>query len=163
MINQQISNIVTWLIKHNAITEEDKELYEYAIFNLLITICPFFITLIIGFMMGVPAESIALLFPFMLIRKFSGGYHARTPFTCFLYSTMIIFIMVFIASKTNNSLILKILLTVSSISLAYFSPVDSENRRLNPNECIRYKYVTITIVAMFIIIYMLLTTDMQYA
>ena len=81
MIPVFIENISAWLIKHDAIKSEDKELYEYAIYSFFITISPLFLVILISGIMGKLFEGIVVIIPFMVLRKFSGGFHAKKAST----------------------------------------------------------------------------------
>ena len=69
--------IVEWLINHDAIESDDKELYEYALYSLWLLVTPLFLAIIVGLCFGRIKEGIVIVIPFMLLRKFSGGYHAK--------------------------------------------------------------------------------------
>ncbi len=60
--------IITWLICQQAIQEQDRELYTYALYNMVL-----------------------LIIPFMMLRKFSGGFHAKTPLRCMAISSFYCF------------------------------------------------------------------------
>lgn len=82
--------IVEWLINHDAIKSEDKELYEYALYSLWLLATPLFLAIIIGGCLGGVKEGIIIVIPFMLIRKFSGGYHAKHLWICLIGSTILL-------------------------------------------------------------------------
>ena len=76
-MNVCAKKLTQWLIENEAIEEADKELYEYALYSIGITISPLVIVLIFGLWLGVPIEGVTMVLPFMCIRKYSGGYHAK--------------------------------------------------------------------------------------
>lgn len=84
--------IVIWLIRQEAIKDDEKELYEYAVCSLFMMIVTVILAICIGFCFGVFIESIILILPFMLIRKFSGGYHAKKQTICLCISSMLLFL-----------------------------------------------------------------------
>ncbi|MDE6566257.1 MAG: accessory gene regulator B family protein [Lachnospiraceae bacterium] len=145
-----------WLIRNKAIEPNDRELYEYAIYSFLISIAPLAIFLIASGAMGMWWEGILIIVPFMLIRKFSGGYHAKHAYVCFLASTGLLGVSLCIVAFVNSSWIIHILLCVSGISLTINSPIDSENKRITENEKMRYKHVTHLLVVMFLLVYVVL-------
>ena len=147
----------SWLIKNEAIEPDDKELYEYAIYSFLISITPLAIFLIASGAMGMWWEGILIILPFMVIRKFSGGYHAKHAYVCFFASTGLLGICLCIAAFASSSWIIHILSCVGGISLIINSPIDSENKRLTENEKIQYKYVTNLLVVVFLLVYTVLT------
>ena len=73
-----IGYIRTWLFRHNAIKAEVRVLYEYAIYSLIITVSPLFLVILISGIMGKLCEGIVIIIPFMVLRKFSGGFHASS-------------------------------------------------------------------------------------
>lgn len=150
-------NITTWLIASKTIDPEDRELYEYAVSCLFITLSPLLLILCIGFLLGMVRESIVLIIPFMTIRKFSGGIHAKSPFVCFVSSTGLLFFFLLIAQKINVNWILSLLLVLSGVSLMIFSPIDSEERKLNRQEKKTFHRITMIMVISYAGIYMLLS------
>lgn len=156
MISGFIGNISTWLIKHNAIESEDRELYEYAIYSFIITISPVFLVLLISSINGKLPEGVVTIIPFMVLRKFSGGFHAKKAGTCFVGSCILLFLCINVVPYFICNSVLKILTFWAAISLCILSPVDSENRRLTDAEKIVYKKTTIFIVIFFIFVSVLL-------
>lgn len=150
-------NITTWLIASKAVEPEDRELYEYAVSCLFITLSPLVLVLCLGFLMGMVRESMVLIIPFMTIRKFSGGIHARSPFVCFVSSTGLLFFFLLLVQKISVNWILSLLLVLGGVSLIIFSPIDSEERKLNGQEKKVFHRITIIMVAVYAGIYILLS------
>ena len=63
--------ITRWLIENGAIDGSDDELYEYAIYSMIITMSPLILVTIIGIGMGTLPEGVILILPFMSIRKYT--------------------------------------------------------------------------------------------
>lgn len=149
--------LTTWLIKKQAVIPEDRELYEYAIYSLFLTLSPLLLVLCIGVVIGMLKESIILILPFMAIRKFSGGYHAKSSLVCLICSSVILLLFLLLTNILNTGYFLHIIFLACTGSLSFFSPIDSENRKLDISEKKRYKKIAIGIVFFFVIIYILLT------
>ena len=79
-MNQIVSLLSRWLIKHNAIAPSDRELYEYALYSFLLSLTPLIIFLVISGVIGMFWEGMLIVFPFMVLRKFAGGFHAKHAF-----------------------------------------------------------------------------------
>ncbi len=156
MMEHCIGSIVTWLIRHDAVEDADRELYEYAVYSLLITLSPLFIIVVIGSFMGMVKESVLLILPFMTIRKFSGGFHAKHGWTCFIGSCAVLFLCVILASHITCNVVLTAVVLGAVTSLCILSPIDSDNRRLSEEEKRRYKKVTCITAGIFAILYVLL-------
>ena len=145
--------IASWLIENGAIDDSDAELYEYAIYSMLITISPLFLVFIIGMGMGTMLEGVLLIFPFMCIRKFSGGYHAKNPGVCFISSCAILVFCMWLTMRLEYSYWVTVAATGCALSLCRNSPLDSENKRLEQSEKARYQKITIGLSSVFYIIH----------
>lgn len=139
-MNQVLSLISGWLIKHKIIKPSDRELYEYAIYSFLISITPLIIFLIASGVMGLWSERVIIILPFMVIRKFSGGYHAKYAYICMVVSTALLGIGLFVAIHADSNWVLHTLLGIAGISIMLNSPIDSENKRLTEDERKHYRH-----------------------
>ena len=97
----------------------------------------------VGVGLGSVKHGVALIFPFMVLRKFSGGYHAKNLHTCIFESGFLLFLCIMLSMHVQCDLKLAIATVIASVSLITFSPIDSENRRLDTNEKRTYKKTTV--------------------
>ena len=144
------------LIESGVIEASDRELYEYAIHSLWLSVAPLLLALAFGVLMGTPWEAVLMVLPFMAIRKFSGGFHAKRESTCLIVSSLLIVLCIYGASHLEYSAVLSICLMLAGISLITFSPIDSENRRLDDDEKNRYKVITAVMATVFAVLHLLL-------
>lgn len=128
-----------WLIIHGAAEEEDRDLYEYASLCLLMTAAPLFLAMLVGGLMGEFRTAALMILPFVVIRKFSGGYHAKHAWTCMICSVGLLAVCIFIAANITFSRVLCICMFAGAALLFLFSPVDSENKRLSEEEKKRFR------------------------
>ena len=145
--------ITNWLIETGAIDDSDAELYEYAIYSILITLSPLALVLIIGIGMGTVLEGMIVVCPFMCIRKFSGGYHANNPGVCFVNSCVILVFCMWMATHLVYEDWTMVLTTVCVLSLCYNSPIESENKQLDDCEKSKYRGMTIVLSIIFYVIH----------
>ncbi len=163
MMRAAAGYITGWLIRHRAIEEKDRSLYEYAICSLILTISPLIIVITGGCIMGLVKESILFILPFMVIRKYSGGLHLKHAWTCLVCSCIVLCLCIYVTSRIPCSSILSLLMLTAVIGLGICSPVDSENRQLDSREKIKYKKITIWIAMAFGGIYgLLLLLQLDY-
>ena len=148
--------LINWLIAKKVISEEAEELYKYAAQCLMISLYPFLLTIIIGICMGRLVESLLIIIPFMCIRKYSGGYHAKTMLICFIESCGLLILCIYLVSYVKCSMLLHVILATSMAVLWILSPIDSENRRLDLDEQKKYRTVARIIVTLFILVYLIL-------
>ena len=90
MIRELTSGIAKWLEQEGAISGEDNGLFSYAVYSLLFGLLPIFIAVVLGLAFGMLREGLLMITPFMLIRKFSGGYHLDSPKLCVILSTALL-------------------------------------------------------------------------
>lgn len=147
--------ITNWLMENDAIDSSDGELYEYAIYSMLITISPLLLVLLIGIGMGTIVESVIFILPFMCIRKFSGGYHAKSAGVCFISSCMILVFCMWLATHLEYNIWITVITTVGVVSLSINSPIDSENKRLDDLEKRQYKKITVIFSIVFYVIHLI--------
>lgn len=90
-----MENICTFFIK-KIITlsnlskdSDDIEVYVYGLLTFVYTIIPIGILITIGLILDKSLEMLVWLITFISVRKYAGGYHAKNPLSCFLYSVLL--------------------------------------------------------------------------
>lgn len=126
--------IVQWLINNDEIQERDKILYMYALNSIKATVIPLILAFVMCVMLRIPLANMLLVIPFMIIRKYSGGYHAGTIYQCLVLSCIVLAISFAIAVSIRFSIGLNVALILSIIIIWMISPIDSDNKRLNAEE-----------------------------
>lgn len=84
--------LIDFLIRHNVIDEQERDIYYYGLFVMKINIITDIVVIAISILMNRLYFGILYLFLFGLIRVLWGGYHSSTPITCF-FSFIFIFMM----------------------------------------------------------------------
>lgn len=126
--------IINWLIKSKAIKDDERELYEYALNSIVLLLSPAIISIAIGCIMDVPVNGMLTAMPFLFLRKFSGGYHARHAWTCFAGSSMLVTVFLWISTKIKSGMFLYMVTVISIIEICIFSPIQSDNRSITEKE-----------------------------
>ena len=155
-MNRIVSLLSGWLIKYNAIEPNDRELYEYALYSFLLSFTPLVIFLIISGVIEMFWEGVLIVFPFMVIRKFAGGFHAKHAYVCMIVSTGLLGLCLYIVVHITIGWIFHVLVIVAGISIIIHSPIDSENRRLSESEKKQYGLITGFLVMSMILFYVVL-------
>lgn len=156
MIEKSTVKIADWLIRCQVITEEDRELYEYAIYSIFLTISPLFLAIAFGYLFDAVWQSVLIILPFVVVRKFSGGYHAKKASICLISSSLLLVLCIILSFYVECNLLLLFIAILSAVSLMHFSPIESENRLLSRDEQVYYKKITAIIVISFVIVDLLL-------
>lgn len=155
MIERSAMRITDWLIRTKAIEESDKELYQYAVHSLFLTVLPIVLSIVIGLIFKVPLNGLLVILPFSFLRKYSGGFHAKKEATCLVFSSLLLLLCVVLSILLNCSWILLAIACAMGISLICFSPIENEKRPLCDEERVSYKRVTAIMVGCFIAINLL--------
>ena len=146
MIKRTANITAKWLLRAGAISASDVELYEYGIYSFLFTLCPLGLVLIISLCLGMAVEGILLIIPFILIRKFCGGFHFKSSVLCGVVSTAVLtaFLLgIRFVLNTRNYGWWALLLLLAAVQAAVLSPIDSEGRRLTEKEKKVFKKIAI--------------------
>jgi len=157
MLSYVSRHIVDWLILKKAVEEEDRELYEYAAYNLIFTSIPLGAFLIVCGIIGYFVKGLLLLTALLAVRRYSGGFHAKTPFGCMCISSAVLAICFVYSTIVQNGLFVGIVTAVSAAGVFILSPIDSENRRLDMEEKRRYRLLARRNVCVLFLLYILCT------
>ncbi len=162
MISSISSKLVKWLLKAEAISQQDKELYEYAAYSFLFSFMPLVLVMIVGGLLGMFFEGIALILPFMLIRKFSGGYHLKSSRICFVTSTHVIILFLILVEYIISENLINYFapfVIACTVQIYIISPIGSGARQLSLQELLVFRkiarIIVIAIACIFLLAYVL--------
>ena len=150
MLTRIAERMADSLARNSIIDESEKELYVYAVYTLVSQVFPLILVMITGALMGKIMEGILFIIPFLCIRKFSGGFHAKHMHTCIICT-----ICIYLTGVIRYGIMITAAMVAASFSLVLFSPVENENRKLEEDERSRYKKITAVLAVLFLVIYML--------
>lgn len=161
MIGGISSRIAKWLLRAGAISENDRELYEYAAYSFLFSLLPLVLVMLLGGISGMLLEGVLMIVPFMLIRKFSGGFHLQSSGVCFVSSTLLLSAFLFLirhVTEKQSFILFSCLVTAAAIQIFICSPIDNEARKLSDKERTVFKKVARIMSAIFWVVYIALLT-----
>ena len=138
------SKLIEFFVSNDLIKNEDKEIYEYAVNIILSSLIHIATVMIIGLCFNLFIESLVFYFSFIAIRKFAGGYHAKTPVRCYAFSVISSIIVLCLIKLSNSACfiftyVLIVLELFSVVLILLISPLDTENNPLNSREKKSYK------------------------
>lgn len=146
MIHRFSEKILKFLIKSNAIenTDSEKKYYQYGIEITISSLFNIFLILLIGLVFQSFIESIIFLICFIVIRQFTGGFHANTYFKCnliFCISFITVLILYYSTAKYLSTYI-SILITFVCVSIFLIRcPIEHINKPIPNNRKIVHKIV----------------------
>lgn len=140
-----LSNLIAhFLYNKKIIDEEEVPVCQYGFEIIVSTVIGFLLVLLSGIILGAIAEAALFYCMFVVIRWFTGGYHADTHFKC-KATLLICCLSVLIASKyLTNSIILQCsLLIFYLITVLLFSPIEHINAPLTREKKERNRTISI--------------------
>ena len=152
MIEKCANTIADWLINCEVVKETDKELYSYAVYSILLSLSPLLLAIGFGIGMGCVGRSVMIIMPFVIIRKFSGGYHTKHAWSCLIWSCLLLVLCMVLSFHIKCGWVLALITVGAAVSLICFSPIDNENRVLSQEECGCYKMITTVLVIIFMLV-----------
>ena len=158
---QKVSNALTkWLLKKGAISYEEKELYQYAVFSFLFSFSPLFIVMIFGLLFDAIPEGILMILPFVLVRKFSGGFHLKSPGLCFVITSVMLCAFVLFVKRNlseTGQVVHMAAVVIMAVQIFLVSPMDTEARKLTGTEICTFRKVARILVICFFTAFLILS------
>lgn len=144
--------IAGWMVKEGAIEKTEIPVYSYAIESVLLSVIAVIMAIFIGEICGNILQGIVLLMPFMFLRKFCGGYHARKLKTCIVSSSLLLFLFIKVSIVVHFGIGLAAITGLCMLTTVVFSPVENANRILEKEEKQNYHRVIICLELVFLIL-----------
>ena len=154
-----ISKKVADLVAQNKGESPNVELAKYAVFTFLFELIPLAIVLAIGIPFGMVVEGLLMITPYMLLRKFCGGYHLKSSKVCTVTSVCVItlaFVMIHFLCKYAAIIPWTVVVFCSCVIIWFFSPIDSEARKLSKKETDVFRRITRVMLLIVLAIYVAL-------
>jgi len=150
MLTKIAIKVTNNLIENHIISKEDFELYSFGLKSSLIIAINIIVTLIIGFSLRMPIESLLILVVFIPLRSCAGGIHASNNTLClFISALMIVSILIFtkwlLLYFTLNLTLMTVVGLVAAVITFILAPVQDANKPLNANEAQLFKKRTLKV------------------
>lgn len=128
------------LVRSGVVKEEDAAICVYGINQILASVLNVSSTLIIGMMFGVLLEVAVFMTAYIPLRSFAGGYHAKTPLRCYIFSViMLIIISIGMKYLSVAEWVYYAVLSAAIPVVLALSPVEDQNKPLDETERKVYK------------------------
>ncbi len=130
---KEFSKKVACSLCENTENNNRVEIFEYAVYITINSTIHIISTIALGLLFNVLLESVIFYLSFILVRKFTGGYHAKTPLRCYMFSICTItFFMLLIKGVIMINLhqitwVILLLAFASVILITLYAPLESVN------------------------------------
>lgn len=140
------SKLTDKLISLKTIDPEDREIYEFGIQHIFITIFNISTVLLLGLLLGDLKEAMIFIFAFIPLRIFAGGFHFNSPIMCYIFSSCFVALVLLAMRYLSIPLLIYCLLyCLSGIIILTFAPVEDKNKPLDQLEKKVYRKRTIIV------------------
>ncbi len=151
MLSKIAERLTRHLLRCNIINEEDKDIYIYGLELLVSFIFSVSIIILLGVLLNSIFETIIFLMVFILLRGFSGGFHARTYWMCSFVTFLTYGISLLFSKLIFIHLIgYMILFVIGVIIMIIFSPIDHPNKALSQKQKKKFKSLSVIVFVVFI-------------
>jgi len=123
------------LCKSGVISKDNVEVCTFGLQRLLIFLLNVFTYIIIGLVFDMPLESVIFILAYPPLRIFAGGYHAKSPISCYFLGVFLFGLMLLlqrVAVVYNLPFIATGI--IAAIGIARIAPVESPNKPLEDIE-----------------------------
>lgn len=136
-ISRKLTN---WLVSKKIITVEEKEVYEYGVFQMMVNILDTMSIFILSILFHKVLATCCYIVCFCMLRKYAGGYHAKSVIGCYLMTvgSAIIMLLTIRFCRLPIAVIIAVWL-VSGIIVFLFAPVQNRNKRFDELEQLVYR------------------------
>ena len=151
MLNKMAVRLSKRLLSHQVITEDILDIYVYGFELIISSLISTTLILLIGLLLNMFFPTVAFLVVFILLRSFSGGYHAKTYAWCSLI-TLGTYITVLTLSKFLDVpwIAYWILAGVGLGLLMILAPIENPNKQLSFAQKRKFKIISCIIFALFV-------------
>lgn len=158
MITSLANVIADFFVDNNVINLKEREIYVYgceAIFSALVN---FAIAILSGLITHEIFNVFIFYFIFLAMRKYCGGYHAKTHLRCnliFALNILIVLLLIKNVSIISVSFYVTAII-ISNILVFWLAPIANENKPLESSEIEKYRKIAIIFCLIFTVITVLL-------
>lgn len=167
MIEALSRKVVNYLIGASVITDtdDDRELYQYGVEITISSMLNIFLIVIIGFVTNSISESLLFLVCFIIMRSYTGGYHANSYFICNLLFCIAFITELIIYKFSHNCISVGaaiLMCTPCVLILLIICPIESQNKPIIGKRK-KLKAIAVTLSLVFSIIgLILISLDYRY-
>lgn len=142
MLSSLAKRIVDWQIQSKYLSNEERELYEYAYEVLINQVINILAAILIAVIMHALVPVLTFLVCYIPLRSYCGGYHAKTNIGCTCISVFTIYFVCLlektIAEKVETCWLI-IGFLIAGLIICILAPVQDNNKPLEYAEWIHYR------------------------
>ncbi len=149
MIQLLSKKILAFITKNTKIPIDETDIYKYGIEITISSVLNIVLIIILSLLLGNFVSGICFLFCFILLRQFTGGYHAESYFKCNL-ALGVSYVCISLISNVFSRLpihLLEGLLIAGCITVVLYAPVNNRHKQLTSKQKQQFKNISLIIYA----------------
>lgn len=153
MLNTLATRLARRLLLKNVIIEDHFDVYVYGFELLISSISSTVLIFLIGLLTHNILQTIAFLVTFILLRQFSGGYHANTYGVCFVVTLSVFGLVLLLANHIQIHLTaFWVLSVIGTFLLIGVAPIENPNKKIIPEQRNKFKLISVVLFILLILI-----------
>lgn len=144
VIDTMVNKVVRTLEKNKIIEAENKEIYVYGVEVFLNNIILMMSIVGIGSLIGELKYTLVFITFFPLLRKFTGGFHAKKRETCFIFTNLIhlgVISLTYFSKSYLGDQLLTLFLLFSLCIIFVVDPIENDHNPKTEEEVEKNKYI----------------------
>jgi accessory gene regulator B len=135
-----ITKIAESFVEKGIASEKDKSIYEFGLKQGTVIIINLITVLLIGLVSGELWNLMVFTISYLLLQPYAGGYHAESEIGCYVFSTLMMIVVVFVSKFIMMDFhVVAIILGCSVSILMLFAPVEDYRKSLDEMEVKVYR------------------------
>ena len=143
MIDLLSSKISSKFVEHKIITEDMVDIYKYGVEITISSIIGFILILIIGLIFKSLIQALIFYIIFIILRSFTGGYHASSYLKCNLIFSIVASLVIFFSKAATevrfSTGIINILFLPALSVFIWLAPIVNPNKLIEKKRRIYFK------------------------
>lgn len=143
MIDSLSSKISSKFVEHKIITEDMVDIYKYGVEITISSIIGFILILIIGLIFKSLIQALIFYIIFIILRSFTGGYHASSYLKCNLIFSIVASLVIFFSKAATevrfSTGIINILFLPALSVFIWMAPIENPNKLIEKKRRIYFK------------------------
>ena len=151
LLNKLARKLTAKLLIQNIIPEDYSDIYIYGFELLLSFLFSTSVIVLAGVLCGRLLQTIVFLTVFIVLRSFTGGYHALQYWFCSVVTFSVFGLVLLISEFVKVSMFFYILLSlIGIVTIALVVPIENSNKPLTEVQKKKYKIISFALFVFFV-------------
>ena len=140
MTHQIAHSISLFLCQKGEIEKEDTDIYEYGFEVFIDGVLETLLLIAIGTILNKFTHTIMFISLFVILRNYTGGYHASTKLRC-IFTTIMIYLCNIVMTEADYNILI-IISTMAYVLLFIYAPIENVNKQLEESTFIKNRRIS---------------------